>query len=140
MADVNRSDSMYGDAAGRQCMPTCYLAIAKLKLDESCKNWSGSTVKELITSGSRMYQQFIPIGQDLFSVMDLPRGFVYNGKNIQQTHVKVVSGIIDLPLYTLAENCDYVMNNLRDLFQGANISGALLTMNGYTTAILKDTF
>ena len=40
MADVNQSDCMYGDAAGRQCMPTCYLAIAKLKLERSCNNWS----------------------------------------------------------------------------------------------------
>ena len=115
MADVNQSDSMYGDAASRQCMPSCYIAIARLILDECCNIWSGDTVKELITCGSRMYQQFKPTGHDLFSAMDLPRGFVYNGQNIQQTHVEVVAGIIGLPLYTLAENCDYVMNNLRDV-------------------------
>ena len=137
MADVNQSDCMYGDAAGRQCMPTCYLAIAKLKLERSCNNWSGNTVKELITWGSRMYQKFKPIGHDLFSVDDLPRNFTYNGQNFEQAHVQVVAGIIDSPLYTLTENCTYVMSNITDLFQGVNISGALFTMNGYTTAILK---
>ena len=134
MADVNQSDSIYGDAAGRQCMPTCYIAIAKLKLDEGCGNWSGNTVKELITWGSRMYLQFKPIGHDLFSADDLPKDFIYsNGLNFQQADVQVVAGIIDLSLYSPTENCVYVTNNLIDIFQGPGVSGALLTMNGYTT-------
>ena len=138
MANVNQGDVIYGDAAGRQCMPTGYLAVALLHLDGNCQNWSGKTVEELIMCGSLMYQQYKPAAQNFFSVDDLPKSFIYQSLYFQQLTVQVVAGIIDFNMYNLAENCNHVMCNFMDLFQGLNVTGALFTMSGYTTAVLKD--
>ena len=138
MADVDQSDGQYGDSAGRQCMPTCYIAIAKFYVDNGCSSWSGNTIKELLFHGSIMYMDYKPSRHNYFMVDDLPRAFAYNSVQFQIENVKAVAGVIDSCLPISDESLTYVINNLTDVFEDIHRSGVLLTMCAYTTLILKD--
>ena len=138
MADVDQSDGQYGDSAGRQCMPTCYIAIAKFYVDNGCSSWSGNTIKELLFHGSIMYMDYKPSRHNYFMVDDLPRAFAYNSVKFQIENVEAVAGVIDSCLPISDESLTYVINNLTDVFEDIRRTGVLLTMCAYTTLILKD--
>ena len=96
MADTDQSDAkLFGEAAGRQCMPSAYIAIATHITGEKTQVWSGNTIKMIISQGSMMYRECKPQAYDYCNVEDLPKCFTLNTSIIEQVELSDRAGVIE---------------------------------------------
>ena len=139
MADTDQSDrKLFGEAAGRQCMPSAYIAIATHITGEKTEVWSGSTIKMIISQGSMMYRECKPQAYDYCNVEDLPKCFTLNTSIIEQVELSDRAGVIESQDQNSEMKVTNVYQNLQYIFGSPVDSGALLTMSGYTVALLKE--
>ena len=133
MADTDQSDAkLFGEAAGRQCMPSAYIAIATHITGENTQIWSSNTIKMIISQGSKMYMECKPRAHNHCNVEDLPRSFHLNTSVIEQVELNDRAGVIEYQDQNSEMIVTNVYQNLQYIFGSPVDSGALLTMSGYT--------
>ena len=120
------------------CMPSAYIAIATRITGEKTQVWSGNTIKMIISQGSMMYRECKPQAYNYCNVEDLPKYFPLHSSIIEQVELSNRAGVIESQDQNSEMKVSNVYQNLQYIFESPVDSGALLTMSGYTVALLKE--